>query len=1187
MDFRVLGPLEVFDGNAAVALGGPKKRAVLAMLVVHVNQVVSAGCLIEEIWGEGSPKSARRTLHSYVANLRRSLNVDGEILHGRQGGYVLDADAFSIDAVRFASNVELARALHIMDPAKASSLLDETLAMWRGSPFGSFAADVPSLQIESTRIEELRLTAVELRIDCELEAGRGGPAIVELEHLVAEHPYREGLWHRLMLALYRSDRQAEALGAYQRVRRVLAEELGIEPSHALVQLEEQILLQDPVLDLCTIEVPRAVTRAVPGTVPEHLRDHPPVFLSEDRSAQEPIRPVFVGRENELDRLDHFLDDALEGRAPPVFVTGEAGTGKTALVTQFVQRAQAVHPDLVVTGGTCESLTGIGDPYLPFREAMGLLAGDCERPWAAGVISRDHALRLWALLPIVVQAICDSGPTLLDSMVPHRELVCRIRSFGAGSENAFAQLQDLSARTAGNEPSSPPEQRRTFAEYAAILEAIAAHKPLVLVIDDLHWADTSSVQLFANLSRRFKGHRILLIGTYRPEDVAQGRSGEPHPLTEVITDIKHRLGDTSVDLDRVGAAERRSFVDALVDAEPNLLSERFRAQLTERSGGRALFATELLRHVQLQGDLEKDAEGRWVEKGTVSWETLPARVEGVIARLFARLDPGLRDALLAAAVEGVEFTAEVVAAVQDIDELTLISRFSQEAGHRHQLVEARGVRRTGAQPLSRYRFRHSLFQKFLYDHLDPVERSYRHEAVGRALESLHIAHTDDVAVQLASHFHKAGIDDKACLYLQQAGDQSMRLSANTEAIDYYTEALHILKTQPDTTERALRELTLLINLSVPLTVTRGYWDDRINKALTRAKVLCEDLGATTELFAALRGLWHYHHSRLEFDQSGEIAERLLSLATEERDPVLVVQAHWMLGEHLFFHGEFALALDHLTQAVETHDPVAYRSHRYPSVVDPGITSGGFAARTLLCLGFPDRASMQMTDTVALARQEAGSFTLTLATALGLALGLYWESREEELSRRFSEERLRMASGTEYGFVLALDRMNRGAAVAQMEGDFEQGIRLIREGLTGYHGVFLPAKMLLLATAHLTAGQSDEGLRVVDNALALVERAGGYYAEAELWRVKGELYLLAGDEIQANNSIRTAIDTAHRQGARLHELRAIMSLCELQSRHGGETEALGMLTEIYAWYTEGFETHDLREARALLDNSSAGT
>lgn len=1183
MDIRVLGPLEVFDGDTPVALGGPKQRAVLAMLVVHGNSLISAGHLVDEVWGESSPKSARRTLHSYIAKLRKLLNVHGELLHGRQGGYVLDTDSASVDAVRFELNVAAARALYATDPVEALGLLDEALAMWRGRPFGLLADDLPSLRIESTRLEELRLGAVELHIDCEFEIGRGGPGIGDLERLVAEHPYREGLWRRLILALYRSGRQGEALSAYQRVRRILGEELGIEPSRELMQLEDQVLLQDPALDSRSTDTTATAAMSVPNLVPQQLENRPPAFLSEGSIAMEAAASVFVGREDELARLDRFLDGALRSEGQPVFVTGEAGTGKTVLLNEFVKRAQAAHPGLVVAGGTCETMTGVGDPYLPFREIMSLLTGDCESSWAVGVITRDHALRLWSLLPTAVEAICDNGTTLLDGFVPGRDLADRARAYGADAEQSVARLERLlAARTGGSSP-HPVEQHQTFAEYAAVLKALAARNPLVVIIDDLHWADASSVQLFSYLARRLIGRRILLIGTYRPEDVAQGRGSQAQPLTEVITDIKRRRGDIFVDLDRAEAAEGRAFVDALVDAEPNALSESFRIQLVQRSGGRALFAVELLRHVQSRGDLGKDAKGRWVERDRVSWQTLPAQIEGVIERLFARLDPELRDALLVASVEGVEFTAELVASVQNIDESTLTRRLSREAGQQHRLVEARGANRTETQRLSRYRFRHSLFQKFLYDSLDPVERAYLHEAVGSTLEALHTPHTGGVAAQIASHFRKAGIDDKACRYLQQAGDRSMQLSANAEAIGYYNEALHILETQPDTIERAQRELAILINLSLPLQMTQGYWADEVEAVFERARVLGEELNATSELFAALRGLWHYHHSRLEFDKAEELADWLLNVANLDRgDPVLVVQAHRIFGEGAFFRGDFVQARDHLEQAVAGYDPVAHRDHPYPGVLDPGIISGVNAATLLWILGYPDRASKSMTETLALAREQPHSSSFVVA--LGVAAILRVLRREGDKALELAEEKIRVASEIGFEIQIATARMNRGEALVDL-GAVGDGISLIKEGLKIYRGPFLARNLTVLAEAHRKAGQAGEGIAAVAEAFALMDGARGYFTEAELWRVKGELELLAGDESQADDSLRTAIDTTRRQGAKSFELRAVTSMARLRQRQGRGREAREMLSDIYDWFTEGFQTGDLREAKTLLDQLNA--
>jgi tetratricopeptide (TPR) repeat protein len=538
--------------------------------------------------------------------------------------------------------------------------------------------------------------------------------------------------------------------------------------------------------------------------------------------------------------------------------------------------------------------------------------------------------------------------------------------------------------------------------------------------------------------------------------------------------------------------------------------------------------------------------------------------------------------LVAAVEGVEFTAETIAAVQDIDDSVLIRRLSEEVGHKHRLVEARGVIRTETQRLSRYRFRHSLFQKFLYDSLDPVERSNRHGEVGDALETLHAPHTGEVAAQLARHFQKAGTDNKAGRYLQQAGDRSLRLSANTEAIGYYTEALRVLENQPDTTERDRRELTMVINLSLPLERTLGYWADEVETVFERARMLGEQLGASPELFAALRGLWHCHHSRLELDRAGELANELLRLANNDGgDPVLMVQAHRILGEGAFFRGDFVQAREHLEQAIDTYDPVAHRSHPYPGILDPGIISGLNIATSLWILGYPDRAVKSMAETLELARKWPRSDSFVVA--LGVAGLLHRYRREDEMAVRLADEKIKVASETEFKIHIATGYFARGVALVDL-GAAEEGIDLMKEGLKVYRGAFLPWSLTMLAEAYEKTGQASEGLRAVSEGLGLVDKAGGYFTESELWRVKGELELLTGDESEASNSFSTAMDTARRQGARSFELRAVTSMARLLQRQGWERKAFEMLTEIYEWFTEGFETGDLREARELLDQLS---
>jgi adenylate cyclase len=509
-------------------------------------------------------------------------------------------------------------------------------------------------------------------------------------------------------------------------------------------------------------------------------------------------PVFVARERELGQLDGFLDRALSGRGTVCFVTGEAGSGKTALVTEFARRAQEQHGDLVVAVGQSDAQTGGGDAYLPFREVLSQLTGDVEAELARGAITQENAGRLRGLLRLSGQALVEVGPDLVGIFVPGAGLAMRVGGFVAEKVGWLEKLEQLTQRQReGVAPvDSGIEQSHIFEQYTNVLKALAAKQPLMLVLDDLQWADGASMDLLFRLGRRIGESRILIVGTYRPDEVALGRpstgSGqvERHPLEKVLAEFKRYFGDVRVDLAKAQEDEGAHFVDAFVDTEPNRLGEGFRGALYHHTGGHPLFTIELLRNMQERGDLVQDEAGRWVEGPVLDWQALPARVEGVIEERVGRLEVDLREALSVASVEGEDFTAEVVAGVQAADARGLIRRLSGELDKQHRLVSARGMQRLDRQRLSLYRFQHNLFQAYLYGGLDEVERVCLHEDVGRVLEELYGDQAEEIAVQLAWHFQEAGVAEKARTYLRQAGEQAAARFANGEALSYFDQALEL-------------------------------------------------------------------------------------------------------------------------------------------------------------------------------------------------------------------------------------------------------------------------------------------------------------------------------------------------------------------------------------------------------------
>jgi DNA-binding SARP family transcriptional activator len=1005
-------------------------------------------------------------------------------------------------------------------------------------------------------------------------------------------PWDEAAHQQLMRALSLNGQRSTALAQYETCRRLLAEELGVEPSAETRRLYERI--RDGELTGPVPSPPR----------PPALATEPPPFLEGERPI-EVERPVFVARERELAQLDGYLGAALSGQGRVAFVTGDAGSGKTTLVQEFTRHAQDVHAELVVASGNCNAQTGIGDPYLPLREILELLTGDVEARWAAGAMTGEHARRLWNALPLTAQALMEVGPNLIDTFVPRAALLERARMCAPGRADWLIRLDELlvDQKSIGL---SMPDPRKTdlFEQYTRVLQALARRVPLVLVLDDLQWADLGSISLLFHLGRQLAGSRILIVGAYRPEEVTIRRDGERHPLQPVVHELQRDFGDISVDL---GQTESRGCVEAFLESEPNRLGVAFREMLYRQTRGHPLFTIELLRGLQERGDLVQDQEGRWVEGPALDWETLPARVEAVIAERIGRLAQPLQATLRVASVEGEVFTAEVVARVLAADRREVVGRLSGELDRRHRLVVAQAIERLGSRRVSRYRFRNYLFQRYLYDNMDKVERAYLHEDVGNVLEELYGDQATEIAdsaasaagaVQLAWHFEEAGIPEKAIHYLHQAGERAVQLSAYQEGIAHLTRGLALLRDLPDSggeersLERAEQELSLQLALGIAWTGPEGY-GPQVRKAFTRARELCQRIGKTSQVCRVVGELSIFHYVRAEHQRARELAEEALSLARKAEDPLLVALDHSCLGFISFCQGEYTTALEHLEQVIAFYDPEQHhRSFVLLRGSDLGLSALAYAACCLWCLGYPEQASKRSEEALAVARELGHLWSLVDVLCFGGCL-LNAMQRDAQALNDHSEELHRLATEKLPGWLGSATRF-RGEALAKL-GHLEDGIAHMREGLALQRPVvercYQSETLGSLAEAQASAGQPEDGLSTLAEALAFVEETDERYCEAELYRLKGELLLMQGDEAEAEASLHQAescfqhaTDVARRQQARSWELRATTSLARLWQMQGRAGEARLMLAEVYGWFTEGFDTRDLQEARALLEELS---
>ena len=718
IEFRLLGPLEVSRGGRSLSIAG-KPAALLALLLVHANEVVSTDRLIDGLWGNTPPKSAAKLVQGYVSHLRRSLTAgndeeggDEALVLTRPSGYLLRLDEGQLDAERFRTLLDQARTALAEGAADvAAQILGDALDLWRGPPLADFAYE-PFARDEIAQLEELRLIGLEERVEAALAVGRHAELVGELEALIAHHPVRERLRAQLMLALYRCDRQSEALQAYQDARRLLVEELGLEPSRRLRDLEQAILRQDPALD-------RALPRAAPGAAD----------LGQQASGGR-VGSVFVGREKELETLQRALGDALAGRGRLLVIAGEPGIGKSRLAEELARAAADSRAEVV--WGRCWEAGG-APPYWP---------------WVQGIRSYARG----------------ADPERL-----RRELGADAAEIGEVVPEVREQIRDLGTSPAIDDPHA---RFRLFDGITGFLKRASGTQPLVVVLDDLHWADEGSLRLLEFVAREVADARLLLIGTYR--DVELSRR---HPLSQTLAELtRERLFERIV-LRGLNREDVAHFMEATWGASPPPALVNAVHSQTE---GNPLFVTEVVRLLAQEGELTPE---RLSDNESLSIR-IPEGVREVIGRRLDRLSDACNEALAVASVIGREFGLDQLQRLLEGFSEDRLVQLLDEALSARVIEEATGA-------VDRYQFTHTLIQETLADELSLTRRVRLHARIAEALEALYGEDAERHAAELAHHFGQAQTQlgpDKFVRYSLVAGEAALAASAHEQALAHFDRAL---------------------------------------------------------------------------------------------------------------------------------------------------------------------------------------------------------------------------------------------------------------------------------------------------------------------------------------------------------------------------------------------------------------
>ncbi len=794
LEMRFLGGLELSRDDAIlVDFSSEKGKALLCYLAV-TGQSHSRAALAGLLWPESAEENARASLRRTLTQIRKMAH---DCLNTTRQTVTMNVDApIWVDVIHFETLVQSATDI---------DRLQETVALYQGDFLAHFfLPDAPAFDRwvlgQRTRLRQMALETLHTLVADLEERREFETAMPYARHSLEIEPWREDGHRDLMRLLALSGQRNQAIAHYLDCRQLLHTELGVAPAPQTELLYQAIRDGEP-LPGAGVGRPRP-TQAEAAPSPrletadqarlEQLiaEAEPPPFIAMTAPVAQP--PAIVGRERELARMAEALAEAVAGRGGLFFVSGEAGAGKTALVSEFTRRALADHSRLLYAAGACDVYTGVGAPFAPFQGLLQTLTGNVERQWRAGILSPDSARRLWRLLPLALQVLLDHGRALVGTLVPLAELVQRTAAYVAHYPEQRPILATLLAHEASLTNAGSARQERFFFAYTAVLIALASRRPLLLILDDLHWADLSSIALLGHVGQRLADQPILLVATYRPEELTLGRGGGPHTLRDLLSEFKRLYGDRQIDLDLTPQEDGRAFVDALLDAEPNRLDDAFRRNLARRTRGHPLFTVETLDDMRERGDLQLDKAGRWTAGPAIQWDNLAARVEGVIEKRVQRLEPNLSELLSIASVEGEVFTAEVVALAGGLETPEAVRLLSRELDKKHRLVTAQGTQRVGGERISRYRFRHQLIQEHLYQKLDDVERPLLHEAVAGAIEVIFQGQTPESVAQLAKHYLDAELPEKALPCLIQAGDHARGLYGHDEAIQKYETALAILK-----------------------------------------------------------------------------------------------------------------------------------------------------------------------------------------------------------------------------------------------------------------------------------------------------------------------------------------------------------------------------------------------------------
>jgi TOMM system kinase/cyclase fusion protein len=841
----------------------------------------------------------------------------------------------------------------------------------------------------------------------------------------------------------------------------------------------------------------------------------------------------VGRESEVTLLLERWAQVKDGQGQVVLLSGDAGIGKSRLVQMLKEHvADEPHMRWECRSAEYSQNTALFPLTDLFQRMLRFQAEDTpeEKLGKLEQALRQYRLPLEETVPLLAPLLSLALP---DTSYPPLNL-------------------------------SPQRQRQKALEtIVTLLQEDAERHPVLFIVEDLHWTDPTTLELLSLVIEQIPTTSILTVLTCR---------------SHFQPSWSHRSYLSEVTVNRLSQPQIERMTTHVAGGKP--LPPQVLHHIIEKTDGVPLFVEEMTKAI-LELDHLKEVDGHYELAGILSTFAIPTTLHDSLMARLDRLVAAKGVAQMGATI-GRQFAYDLLQVVSQLDASTLQRELRR-------LVEAEIVYQRGLPPQSTYVFKHALIQDAAYQSLLKSTRQQYHQRIAQVLETQFPEATEGQPELLAYHYTEAGLTEKAVHYWHHAGQKAIERSAHVEAITHLRQGLELLKTLPETAERTQREVDMLIAMGASLLAVKGYAAPEVEQTYARARQLCQHLEDPYQLFPVLRGLYGYYHVRAEYRTAQELGEQLMVLAQQVHESSMLIAAHRALGATLSSLGAVVSAHTHFTQSIALYDPQQHRASAFRYGEDAGVVCGAHDAWALWRLGYPDQGRVRSDEAVSLAQQIAHPFSLGFA--LSFAAMFHQFCHDGRAAQACAEAAIRLATEQGFPYIMAVGSLLRGWALAS-QGQAQEGIEQIHQGLTAWRAtgaeIQRPHFLALLAEAHGTMGQSEAGLIALTEALTLADTTEERYYEAELYRLKGALLLQqnADNQAEAETSFQHAIHIAQNQQAKSWELRAATSLTRLWQQQGKRQEAHDFLAPVYHWFTEGFDTADLQEAKALLDEWSEG-